>query len=1051
MSSVDPLRIDPETMRELGYRTVDMLVDWLHDIDAPPLRRAAPDEMQARLSGPPLDTGVSFDEILATLAGNVLPFGSRVHHPAFFAFIPGSGTWPGALGDLVASAANLYAGSWMESAGPSQVELEVLRWFADWLGLPESAGGLLLSGGSAANTTALACAREKVAGAMAPDLVAYLPDQAHSSMARAARILGFGPAQVRVLPVDDEHRLRPRALAGAIKADVAARLRPLFVVASGGSTNTGAVDPLPELAAIAHEYGAWFHVDAAYGGFAVLTHRGRDQLAGIELADSVTLDPHKWLYQPYECGCLLVREAATLESAFAISPDYLRDSAATGGEVNFSDRGMQLTRTSRALKIWISLRYFGLDAFRAAIDRSLDLAELASRRIDESPVLELAASPSLGIVCFRRRFDEDEDERNAGLVAALERSGIGLVSSTRLRGRYAIRLCPLNHTTAPEDVERVLSFLETAEPEPGALLERDREVSGVWLRSPGVDPDELAAVPLFSSLGPPQLARVSAMARVREAARGERIVEQWTTARAGGRRRRLHRRRAGQHAGRRGLLRRVRCAGLGRRLHVPAARLRRRSGAPAATRLPRRRAQHARAGVPGRRNGDPRRPPRAPAAPLRMAYLAQIPGVFATVMRNRELRRAELAFAAFNGAEWAVWIAMLVYAYRNGGATEAGIVAFVQLVPAGVFAPLAAGLPDRLRPARVLTLGYFAQAAAMGATGAALFVEAPSVAVYALAALAATLVTITRPTQAALLPGLVRSPEELTATNVVSGWIESVAMIAAPAATGVLLAVASPSAVFVVMAALALVGALAVLPIEGPAAAASQPDRGIVPADRPPRLLVGLLGAQYVLIGALDVLFVVLAIGVLGLGSSGAGYLNAAFGAGGTVGIAATVVLLGRRHVSPPMAFGAAAFALAFVAIGLWPTTAGAFLLLVLAGAGRSLFDVAGRTLLQRTVPAQVLARMFGMVEALSMAGLAAGSLLVPALVALGGPRTACIALGALFASAAILAGGRVLALDRRARVPIVEISLLRTLPIFAPLGTPTLETLARSLEHVER
>jgi glutamate/tyrosine decarboxylase-like PLP-dependent enzyme len=518
-------------MRELGYRTVDMLVDWLEDASAPPLRRARPSEMRARLSKPLTPERMPFDEILATLADDVLPFGSRVFHPSFFAFIPGSGTWPGALGDLVASAANVYAGSWMESAGVSQVELEVTRWFADWVGLPEGAGGLLLSGGSAANTTALACARERIAGAMARDLVAYLPDQAHSSLARAARVLGFGPAQLRVLPVDDDHRLRPRVLAGAMEADAAAGLRPLFAAASGGSTNTGAVDPLPELAEITHHHGAWFHADAAYGGFAVLTERGRALLAGIELADSITLDPHKWLYQPYECGCLLVRDAVALSSAFAITPDYLRDSEPGEEEVNFADRGLQLTRTSRALKVWVSLRYFGFDAFRAAIERALDLAELARRRVEESPVLELAAPPSLGIVCLRRRFDEHENERNAGLVAALERSGIGLVSSTRLRGRYAIRLCALNHTTTDEDVDRVLTFLETAEPEPVVALERDREVGRSWLRAPRVDPSALASISLFESLGRAELAQVARMVHLRDAAPGERIVEQWTTSR----------------------------------------------------------------------------------------------------------------------------------------------------------------------------------------------------------------------------------------------------------------------------------------------------------------------------------------------------------------------------------------------------------------------------------------------------------------------------------------------------------------------------------------
>ncbi|HEY7398194.1 MAG TPA: aminotransferase class V-fold PLP-dependent enzyme, partial [Gaiellaceae bacterium] len=435
---VDPLRLDPQTMRELGYRTVDMLVDWLADAEAPPLRRARPDEMRRRLGGPPPESPEPFEEILTGLARNVLPFASRVHHPGFFAFIPGSGTWPGALGDFVASATNVYAGSWMESAGPTQVELEVLGWFCSWIGYPAEAGGVLVSGGSAANMTALACARERLAGAMSPELVVYLADEAHSSLARAARILGFGPAQVRVLPVDEHHRLVPAELEAAMRADTAAGLRPLFVAASAGSTNTGAVDPLREVAAVVRSRGAWLHVDGAYGGFAVLSERGRRQFDGIELADSIALDPHKWLYQPFECGCLLVRDGDALMGAFELMPDYLRDAAATDGEVNFADRGFQLTRTARALKLWVSIRAFGLGAFRTAIERSLDHAELARRLVEESTVLELAAPPSLGIVCVRRRFagvdDEDELERlHAGLVAALERSGQGLVSSTRLR------------------------------------------------------------------------------------------------------------------------------------------------------------------------------------------------------------------------------------------------------------------------------------------------------------------------------------------------------------------------------------------------------------------------------------------------------------------------------------------------------------------------------------------------------------------------------------------------------------------------------------------
>jgi MFS family permease len=434
-----------------------------------------------------------------------------------------------------------------------------------------------------------------------------------------------------------------------------------------------------------------------------------------------------------------------------------------------------------------------------------------------------------------------------------------------------------------------------------------------------------------------------------------------------------------------------------------------------------------------------------------MGYAARIPAVFATVFRNAAIRRVEVAFAAFNGAEWAVWIAMLVYAYEQGGTTEAGIVAFVQLVPAAIFAPFAATLADRYAPARVLTFGYLAQSAAMGATAAAIFAGAPVPIVYACAALAATLVTLTRPAQATLVPGLARSVEELTATNVVSGCVESTAVLVAPAAAGVILAVGSPADVFVVMAGLVLAGALAVAPITGPpAAGVAERVPVYAVAARAPVLLLGLLGTQYVLMGALDILFVVLALGVLDLGGSGAGYLNAAFGAGGTIGIAATVALVGRPRLAPLFAIGMAAFSLAFVVIGLAPTIAGTFLLLVVAGAGRSLLDVAGRTLLQRTVPSDVLCRIFGLLEGLSMVGLAVGSLLVPALVGLWGVRAACVVLGLLLPVVAIVGGRRLLALDQQADVPIVEISLLRSLSIFTPLGTPEIEALARSLERLE-
>lgn len=514
------LELESERMRELGYRTVDALVDWLGDDSQPPLRRAAPEEVAASCAGPPTAAGEPFEAVLERLFRDILPYSSRTGHPSYFAFVPSAGTWPGALGDFVASACNVYAGSWMESAGPTQLETEVLGWFKDWVGYPAGAAGSLVTGGSAANLTALACARETLVGSMRDDLVVYVSDQAHSSLARGARTLGFRPDQVRVLPVGEDLRLKPATLEAAIAADEAAGRRPFLAVANAGATSAGAIDPLGELASICRERGIWLHVDAAYGGFAVLTDRGRAALDGIALADSITLDPHKWLYQSYECGCLLVREGRALRHAFEISSDYLRDADARLREVNFADLGLQLTRTTRAFKVWLSLRTFGLDAFRASIDRCLDLAELARARIEASERLELAAPVSLGVVCFRRRprAGEDDEWLTDGLVAALEQSGVGFISSTRVHGRPALRLCILNHTSGADDVERVLAFLESAEP-----------VAAPTGYDPHVDVGD--CLPVFARLEHQEAELLAELSSERRAAVGETVIAQWDTSR----------------------------------------------------------------------------------------------------------------------------------------------------------------------------------------------------------------------------------------------------------------------------------------------------------------------------------------------------------------------------------------------------------------------------------------------------------------------------------------------------------------------------------------
>jgi aromatic-L-amino-acid decarboxylase len=458
------LDIPTEQMRASGYRVIDMLVERLASLEGGPVWQGATRaEMESRLREPPPQDPESLERILEQLATDVLPYAGRIDHPRFMAFVAGSGTWPGILGDLIASGFNIFQGTWLASAGPSQVELIVLDWFKEWLSYPPEASGILVSGGSVANLTALACAREIRLGAHSPDAVIYTSAEAHSSVERAARVLGFAKDRVRSLPTDAGHRLDARQLAQAIEGDLAQDLKPFCVIANAGATSNGAMDPLDTIASIAHENGLWYHVDAAYGGFAVLTERGREWLKGIERADSITLDPHKWLYQPFEVGCLLVRNGVHLRDAFHIMPDYLQDTVVGGGGVNFADRGIQLTRMSRALKIWMSLKHFGVPAFAATIDHCLDLTVRAAELIQESDRFELLAGPALSIVCFRRRVNgspEHADRANVQLLEQLRENGVGMISSTRVNGVYALRMCILNHRTSWRDVEPVLRWLE---------------------------------------------------------------------------------------------------------------------------------------------------------------------------------------------------------------------------------------------------------------------------------------------------------------------------------------------------------------------------------------------------------------------------------------------------------------------------------------------------------------------------------------------------------------------------------------------------------------
>ena len=440
----DPLALSPERMREMGYAVVDMLVARMEALrEGPVLQTETLDAMRHRLARtaavrrPARPTSMSS---WPASTQDVLPFVGHFDHPRFFGYIPGAGTWPAALGDLIAAATNIDAGSWREAVGPSTLELIVLDWFRDWIEYPSSAAGVLVSGGSAANLTAIACAREALIGPMSSRIVMYTGDQTHSSVARAARHLGFRPDQLRVLPTDDAFRLRPRDVAAAIDADLAADRLPFLVSANAGTTNTGAVDPIGELADVCHDRGVWLHVDGAYGAFAVLTERGRAAMPDLAGAPTRSRSIPQVAGDAVR-GRLSARpRGRPPRASVRAAPEYLQEGGPHAG-VNFADRGLQLTRASRAIKVWLAIQTFGLDAFRATVDRAIDQTLAAQSRIEADQRLELVTPASLGIVTFRRRGQPGEPALVDGSAqrgdrqVARRRRRRPPATSTTIRGR----------------------------------------------------------------------------------------------------------------------------------------------------------------------------------------------------------------------------------------------------------------------------------------------------------------------------------------------------------------------------------------------------------------------------------------------------------------------------------------------------------------------------------------------------------------------------------------------------------------------------------------
>ena len=453
------LELSAAEMQRLGYRVVDLLVGHFAGMrDSSVGAKRSPGELLPRFAGPPPEIPTDPHELIARLARDVFPNNLHVDHPRFFAFVPGPGNFVSTMADALASGFNVFNGTWLGGSAAAAIELTVIDWFRRFCGFPETAGGLFVSGGSAANLTALHTARvTKLGDGWSKEPIVYFSDQTHYSIERALGVIGIPRELFRKIPSDERFRLPVERLRKEIRADRKAGLRPFCVIANAGTTSTGAVDPLSELADLCEEEDLWLHADGAYGAATVICDRGRAALAGLERVDSLSLDPHKWLFQPFECGCVLVRDKALMRSAFQHMPEYMRDVHRHTEETNPADYGIQLSRGFRALKVWLSINTFGLAAFRDAVTRGFELAEFAEKELRKRKGCEILSPAEMGIVAFR--FGTS-DELQTKLVELMLRDGFAFLTSTTLKGRTALRLCTINPRTTEDDIIQTIDRLE---------------------------------------------------------------------------------------------------------------------------------------------------------------------------------------------------------------------------------------------------------------------------------------------------------------------------------------------------------------------------------------------------------------------------------------------------------------------------------------------------------------------------------------------------------------------------------------------------------------
>jgi aromatic-L-amino-acid decarboxylase len=471
--------MDPETFRAAAHRVVDLMADYLAGIEQRAvLPRIEPGSVAARLPAAAPEEPEPLDAILADYRAIIEPNATAWQHPGFFAYFASTASGPGILGEMLTAALGQNPMLWRTSPSGTELEQVVVDWLRQALGLPEAFDGLLTDTASTSTLIALAAARQgagidAAAEGMAgrsdvPALRVYASEEAHSSVDKACMTLGLGRASLVKVPTDDDFALRADALGNAIAADRAAGHRPIAIVATVGTTSSTSIDPVARIAEIAAREGLWLHVDAAYAGAVAIDPGLREPFRGWERADSIVVNPHKWLWTPVDASLLLSRRLDVVRDAFSLVPEYLRTVGGAGIERNYNEYTPQLGRRFRALKLWIQLRWFGLEGLRRRIRRHLELAQTFAAWVDAAPDWERLAAVPFSTVCFRhvpRHLAGDEtglDVHNAALMEGVNRTGEVFLSHTKLRGRFTIRLAIGNLHTEERHVARAWELLREA-------------------------------------------------------------------------------------------------------------------------------------------------------------------------------------------------------------------------------------------------------------------------------------------------------------------------------------------------------------------------------------------------------------------------------------------------------------------------------------------------------------------------------------------------------------------------------------------------------------